>query len=378
MKKTLVALAAVAATSAFAQSSVTIYGLMDVNYGTTKTTSANGDNNRKTTGLGEGTTAGNRLGFRGTEDLGGGMKAGFVTEIGLSLITGDILGNRAGNSAHFDFNLANAASGNALSNVSAFRSNDQNRQSFVSLSGGFGEVRVGYQYTNLYTVSSLSGYLGGYEGAAGADIAHTFGAGAVGGARANGLTYITPNFAGGFNAVIQYGAAGGNPASKGGTAADTYKAERTGLLLNYANGPLKASVAYTTMKRDDFGGASAGTGKLTQIGASYNFGVASVNGTYNNGKDGLTANTDYKSHQIGVSVPFGAARLFATVGQAEQQTGAATKVEYKQQQFGAEYALSKRTMVYAVTGTDKNRTNGLAVSAASKGTTSRFGVRHTF
>jgi len=391
MKKTLVALAAAAATGAFAQSSVSMYGLIDLNYGTTKTTGLNGAASRKTTGLGEGTTAGNRLGFRGTEDLGGGMKAGFVIETGFSAITSDIFGNRAGNQAHFNTNAGAAggvhtASANSTTLTaaaqSAFRSEtDQNRQSYVGLSGGFGEVRIGYQYTAFYTLSSLSGYLRSYEGNAGSDVAHLFGAGAVGGARANGLTYISPKFAGGFDAMVQYGGAGANPNMNGTSVADTDKAQRVGYMLNYANGPLKASVAYTSLKKDDVGAAgnSAGTGKMTQVGASYNFGVATVNGTYNNGKSGLTTSTDYKSHQIGVSVPFGAVSAFAAFGKSKQDqldAGVLTAVEYKQQQFGAEYALSKRTMVYAVSGSTKLKSTGAASNA--KGTSTRFGMRHTF
>jgi predicted porin len=79
MKKSLFAIAAVTAFAgaAQAQSSVTVYGIMDAGYATvTNTTAAGGT----TTGLQSGGLAASRLGFRGTEDLGGGLRAGFVME----------------------------------------------------------------------------------------------------------------------------------------------------------------------------------------------------------------------------------------------------------------------------------------------------------
>jgi len=382
MKKTLVALAAVAATSAFAQSSVSIYGLFDVNYGTQKSTV--GAVSHKSTGLGEGVTAGNRIGFRGTEDLGSGMKASFVVETAFSAITTDIFGNRASHTGHSDTNLQAAspaaaapsfAAANATGTAWTNNGQNQNRQSFVGLSGGFGEVRVGYQYTVAYTVSSLSGYLGGFEGAAGADAAHTWGAGGygfagVGGARANGLTYMSPKFAGGFDVVVQYGGTT-NPTfnSSGSAATSNDKQTRTGLLVNYANGPLKASLARTAVKTQANGGATT-TPTIIQLGGSYNFGVASLVGTYNKGDN--DAGTDSKSHQIGVSVPFGKTTFMASFGKAETTAAGVKTVDGKQSQFGATYALSKRTSLYGVSGTTKES------FTAAKATTTRFGVRHTF
>jgi len=379
MKKTLVALAAVAATGAFAQSSVTIYGLLDVGYGTTKTTSGTGLELRKTAGFTEGVTAGNRLGFRGTEDLGGGMKASFVLESALSPTTTDMLGGtRASHSGHGDTTLAAGAAAPGVGNGGAFTTagGSSNRQSYVGLSGGFGEVRVGYHYTNLYTVSSLSGYLTGYEGMAGADTLHTYGSGNVGGARANGFTYISPKFAGGFDVTVQYGG-GANPAisSTVAGAANDNGTKRTGVLLNYANGPLKASVAYTSAKNKV--SEVTTTGKLTQLGASYNFGVASVQGTYNTGTDGKAVATDVKAYQVGVTVPFGAASFFAATGKGDSEDSGVVRSEIKQNTIGATYSLSKRTTLFAAHGTTKD-TKVVTAGSAAKGTALRLGVRHTF
>ena len=119
MKKTLIALAALAATGAtLAQSSVTIYGRMDLGMTSVETTrgAANatpGATDAFSLAGAEGTRTGSRLGFRGTEDLGGGLRAGFVYEIGI--------------------NADRIADG----------TNAQTRLANLSLSGGFGTVVVG-------------------------------------------------------------------------------------------------------------------------------------------------------------------------------------------------------------------------------------------
>lgn len=379
MKKTLVALAAVAATGAFAQSSVTLYGIFDMSYGTSKTTNRDGSLAMKTSGLHEGTMAGNRIGFRGTEDLGGGMKASFVIEQGISPTNGDLFGNRAGDSGHQIGGMSVTATGTTGA-VAAGKLNagagafttSTNRQSFVGLSGGFGEVRAGYQYTNSYVLSSLSGYIAGPE-AAGGDTAHTHGF--AGGARANGITYMAPAI-GGVKLTVQYSGSGATGGSYSVTTATETSAKRTSVLAQYANGPLSLSAAHSSLKTVT-AGVSA-TAKLTQLGASYNLGVATVVGTYNTGDNGAATPTEFKSHQIGVKVPFGAATLFAAVGSAKSELLGANTADVSQRQLGATYALSKRTNLYFVQGTTKDEGTAIATAAASKGSTTRFGVTHSF
>jgi len=85
MKKSLIALAALAASGAvMAQSSVTLYGNVDVAFGNHKTESRDGTAFTKSSGVMDGSWAGSRLGFRGTEDLGGGLKASFTVEQGIN------------------------------------------------------------------------------------------------------------------------------------------------------------------------------------------------------------------------------------------------------------------------------------------------------
>src|SRR6218665_1644124 len=111
MKKSLIALAVLAASgAAMAQSSVTLFGIVDTAFGYVDNANAAGDS---VYGLSTSGNATSRLGFRGTEDLGNGLKAGFWLE-------GEIFGDD-GNAAGFNFK----------------------RRSTVSLAGGFGEVRLG-------------------------------------------------------------------------------------------------------------------------------------------------------------------------------------------------------------------------------------------
>ena len=122
MKKSLIALAVLASSgAAMAQSSVTLFGIVDTGIGYVNKANAAGDSKY---GMYTSGNATSRLGFRGVEDLGGGLKAGFWLE-------GELFGD-VGNSSGFDFK----------------------RRSTVSLSGGFGEVRLGRDQTPGYTKTS--------------------------------------------------------------------------------------------------------------------------------------------------------------------------------------------------------------------------------
>ena len=126
MHKNLIALAvaSLASLPVFAQSGVTIYGLVDMGY---KWSGDNIDHSISSgSALDSGMSAGSRLGFKGTEDLGNGMKAGFVLEQGFNLDTGTL-----------------GQGGRVFG-----------RQSFVSLSGGFGTVALGRQYPAGYLLTA--------------------------------------------------------------------------------------------------------------------------------------------------------------------------------------------------------------------------------
>ena len=434
MKKSLIALAAVAAVSAAsAQSSVTLYGLVDIGYGSHNTTTRDGTGVIKSGGVMDGANAGSRIGFRGTEDLGGGLKANFVVEQGISPTTGELFGVRSAAAGHQITGFSAAGSAAALSGAAGAYSTGTNRQSYLGLSSNVGTFNIGYQYTVLYELGTLSGYAVGSEGVPGADKAHLHGQAGVGGTRANMVQYISPNFGGGFTARVQYGAGTGREtfSSTGTNAANgltTDKARRMGLMLQYANGPVSASAASASMRlesNNNIGGANlvAGAGlnqfaaataagtvvqtglsraaNLFQLGASYDFGVAKLGATYNSGNNGGAATaavnvapvkSSYRAYQIGVTVPFGAIVPFIAVGRATTDSDAANGVgataaaaatnrteDYKHYQMGVRYSLSKRTTAYAFYGQTRNDSAALAGAASFyKDSKTVVGVAHSF
>lgn len=130
MKKSLIALAVLAATgTALAQSSVTIYGAIDTSF-----THVNNQGGANGSGLssGGGGSVGSKLGFKGQEDLGGGLKAGFKLEIGLETSS---VGNGVPGS---NDNSTIIPPGGALR---------FDRAAYVSLSSGYGEIRLGRDLT---------------------------------------------------------------------------------------------------------------------------------------------------------------------------------------------------------------------------------------
>ena len=367
MKKSLIALAALAAVgAASAQSSVTLYGVVDVGYGSHSTTTRDGTGQIRTSGVMDGANAGSRIGFRGVEDLGGGLKANFVIEQGISPTNGALFGVRTASAGHQISGFSGAGGLTGLNGSAGAYSTSTNRQSYLGLSSGMGTVNIGYQYTVVYEQATLSGYNIGSEGIQGADKAHLHGQTAFGthGSRSNMIQYISPNFAGGFTARVQYGAgtdresvdATNAIANTNGLAVD--KQRKLGLMLQYANGPLSVGAAYTNARllsntgtgatanglaataQNVYNGVSGSastaiqsglsrTANLFQVGGSYDFGVAKLAATYNRGKNGGAAtspvgsaagtpgfNSDYRAYQIGLSAPFGAFVPFVTIGRA--------------------------------------------------------------
>ncbi|MES2281606.1 MAG: porin [Pseudomonadota bacterium] len=404
MKKSLIALAALAAVgAASAQSSVTLYGVVDIGYGSQTTegrATATGTARQSTSGVMDGANAGNRIGFRGTEDLGGGLKANFVIEQGISPTSGSLFAQRAGTAGQQLAGAAGVAYGGGLTApvaggipaTSAF-SAATNRQSYLGFSGGFGTVNVGYQYTNLYELGTLSGYNIGSEGVAGAYVSHLQGLAIVGGTRANGITYISPNM-GGFTVRAQYGASGfvGNfpitntSSTAAGVASET-SGRRWSLMGQYANGPLSAALAYTSLRSTNIPAAAginaSRTGNLTQLGASYDFGVVKLAGTYNNGKDGGTAATNvssrYRAYQLGLSAPFGAFVPYVTIGRASvTPDGGVRTMDINQSQIGARYSMSKRTTAYVMYGRVTDDAANVAGTNVYKDRKTVVGVQHSF
>lgn len=314
MKKTLITMAAMAATgAAFAQSSVTISGNVAVAY---ERYAKGGDS--EMTGF---DASANNVTFSGVEDLGGGLKAAFTLNKRFDLTTGG-----GYNAREFE-------------------------NAFITLSGGFGSVSAGrHQAISVASYDIFNG-LGISSWNPVASTANDY---AYNNTSANryddAISYTTPNISG-FSATIVTTL---SPAVNTGR-------EATAVRLGYAQGPL--SVAYV---REN---VSAKTGDVRRadqnLGVSYDFGVAKALLLW--GKDG---SADDRT-SVGVIVPAGPAlKLMAqyrTEGQTVSAAGAKS-VLGSAWALGAEYALSKRTGLFAHYGDLDNATQ----SAYRVGLTHKF------
>lgn len=330
-----------AATASFAQSSVTLYGVADLGYNTDKKTV--GTVATKLTGL-KSILSGSRFGLKGTEDLGGGLSANFLMEY----------------SVQPDDTATSMA----------------NRQSYVGLSGAFGSVNLGRQYTQIHGVQ------GAFDANGNADAAGWLGGSTSTVRQSNAIVYTTPSFSG-FTAAVELGqgetAQGGNPAVSGNAG------NLAAIGLSYANGPLTVKAATETIKLTALSltapGAAAATlsnalanRKASSLGASYDLGVAKLMALTTTAKAGSAAdNGKVTTNNFGVSVPMGAATLNATVSNGKYTDSGAASVKTSGYQIGANYSLSKRTTAYALLGQGKNK-----AATATKHDTFAVGIRHTF
>jgi len=389
MKKTLIALAVMTVSgAAFAQSSVTMYGNFDVGYGAHKTTSRDATAFTKTTGLMGGSWAGSRIGFRGTEDLGGGLKANFLLEQGVDPTSSNAFNQRVSTNAHQIVGSSTYTLGN-------------NRQSYAGISGGFGEVRAGFQYTNSYDVVAFQGYsLSEFQGGNYQNATH------ANGTRANSITYIAPTMSG-VTIKAQYGSADGRSVNE--SNADTNNGFRTNnnaymsLMAAYAKGPLNVSYAYSSADvkavtngaatTNIYGGAVAAAAVTNNaersqvshnLGASYNLGFATVSATMGRLNDGGNVTnadkTQTNASQFSVKVPFGATDLLFSTGKvkATNETTKAVTTDSKGTMVGVSHALSKRTNIYALTGSQKNEAVAAVTTAGYKDSKNVIGLRHAF
>ena len=341
MKKSLIALAALAAVgAASAQSSVTLYGVIDTNYGWARTTVKNlggvsGTDKTTTTGLNAagGNMSGSRWGLKGQEDLGNGLAAVFNVEAGFDSNNGD-----------FD--------------------NGFNRRAVVGLKGGFGQVLLGRDYTPLDELLGGNGFqaidLSTYntDPLTGSDLYTD---------RANGIHY-SGNFSGvGVKAFVSYERV--KVARDSGTDSDD-RAEGYGLNLSYATGPFAIAGGAQQFKTKDI---TSVTGKNTEyaVAASYDFTAAKVFGHYA-GNDLDDGQPTMHQYSLGVAVPFGAATLGAQYAYNKQGDFKGHDVVLQ-----GTYALSKRTDLYARAG----RYNSWEFKAADQSVKSdvvAVGIRHRF
>lgn len=306
MKKSLLALVVLGAfaSAASAQSSVTVYGIVDTgiahidNGGESINAMRSGNNNSS------------RIGFKGAEDLGNGLKATFVLENGIN--TDDGTGDPG-----------------------------FSRVTYVGIEGSFGKVRLGKQNTPIKeALSKIDPFgTGGMVNAITYLGGSANGIGAIPERSPNQIVYITPNFSG-FSGELAY---------QFGEAEGDNSANRVwGAQLGYANGPLSVQFGFS-----DGNTTSTTTGidqndlKIALIGATYDFGVIKLHGALSEKKlDSNTGGNDLKikSGLIGVTVPFGASAIRAEyISNNDDRNDLDNSV----MALSYTYSMSKRTMLYA-------------------------------
>ncbi|MDB5884173.1 MAG: porin, Gram-negative type [Polaromonas sp.] len=365
MKKSLIALAVLAASGAsMAQSSVTLYGLVDAYVGqtsreVTSSIPASQSAKLKQTVVNPSGQNNSRWGLKGTEDLGGGMKALFVLEGGFNPDTG------------------------TFNNISNQGGGLFGRQAWVGLQSSFGTVGLGRQYpayddlrgaTNMIYDSNFA-TTGTVWGTGLQDYQNR---------SSNAIKYISPDF-GGFSGAVSYGFGENKTATADaeGVAA---------VMVKYSNGPLMVGYAHQREKQvaggNLFGtGANVGvvagpaafnsTRKYNLLGASYDLGVAKLTGQYNQakGQTGLTTSASDKEFNVGVSVPFGAAAIAAGYSRSKSEAAGNNNKGQGLSLLGT-YALSKRTNLY--TGYLVTKVESQNAATETKASTFGLGVKHLF
>ena len=312
MQKKIIALAVAGLVSgaAFAQSNVTVYGVADAGF-----SSFSGDG-QHSTGVHSSGLSTSRLGFRGEEALGNGLKAVFAFESGISL--------------------------DSQQNWSS------NRQSNVGLAGSFGKVLVGRQ-------GSLSD---SWHGGAGAEnfgnlssrnVTNNTLRGGFANRKVDAISYTSPAFSGlTFGALVAFDDEGGADniavAGKPGKTTDN-RDTMYQLGVNYGNGPVTAAATYAIQDHD-----VNKTRKEFTLAGSYNFGVATVSAAYEAVKDVApyvagTGLEDNATWSLGLSVPVSSAgKVHFGYSQTDND---AKNSDVKSFMLGYQHTMSKRTTLYA-------------------------------
>jgi len=365
----------------------TLYGTIEQTYNKS-TTTANGTTLINKTGIGTYQMGQSFLGVKGSEDLSNGLKASYLYEFGVQ---------------------------------SEKTASPTNRQSFVGLSGGFGAVRIGKQYSAGFN-NAIAADPGGATGATGAlYLAPMTG---YNGTEAplrqdQAIQYDLPSFVPGMNVTITKVWGSANSAASGlsssvASGTDGVKTgDGNGFAINYTNGGLYAGYTTDTVTNTgiNFGtnddaiaqsgstaalaatafnlttGSSTDKNKLTTATLTYDFGMAKVG--YNKTK--MSVGAEFLSTSMtSVSVPLGAVTVFysASNGDINSTSGSGTYTDastytesgvgsLKGTQYGANYALSKRTVAYFHGGTltaDFTDTLSLVKKVNNYG----VGIHHSF
>jgi predicted porin len=345
MQKKLIALAIAAAASstAFAQTNVQIYGIADVGY-----VGVDADGGKFQHNINSGVLSTSRIGFKGAEDLGNGLKAIFTLEYGLLL----------------DQNTGVGAGGAAA------------RQQFVGLTGGFGTVVAGRLQTAGLDYTVAGSALGGSPavGAVNQISSNNDFPLLNSASRANNaVAYISPSF-GGLTLAVNHARV-----SEAAAATDEKDSSATLLAANYENGPISAGLVYG--KADIEQGISKGDSTEWGVRAGYDFSVVKLQAAYQSAKlkenspFGWTGETAKNKRwvlsatvpvtaKIGVIGEYAQAKLDQGTGNSDDKNKAYT--------LAATYSLSKRTTAYAAFVAVRPEANNSDVNIYGAG------IRHAF
>jgi len=311
-----------------AQSNVAIYGITDAGL-----VVEGGGPAGTLTKMTSGVESASRLGFRGKEDLGGGLSANFALEMG-ALID----------------------NGNLQSGIGAF-----GRLSTVGLNGSLGAVNFGRQYTPYFkAVQAGDPFVTGLAGRATNLMSNS------GTRYDNSILYTTPNL-GGFSANLAY--------SLGEVAGNSAASRAYGFSASYEYGRIVARVAHHNANN----ATDTANTKNSLVGADYNFGMAKAGLAYAVNKGPGTL--DSSDVMIAVTVPFGANRLVASYIRKNDKLVANKDAD--QVGIGYIYALSKRTDIYTAYAHINNKNGavykvGNNTEAGSGDRAFNLGLRHTF
>jgi predicted porin len=358
MKKAaaMITLGLAAAGAAQAQTSVNIYGIVDA-----AIVGEHGGNASPSTKITSGAASASRIGFRGTEDLGGGLAAFFTLETGVKIDTGEV-----------------DAAGTIF-----------NRQAFVGLRSKAGEVALGRQYTPWHTtLVALDPFSTGYAGSS----KNLFPDNGTNVRTSNTITYKSPKL-NGFDGELAYSV---------GEQSNSSTGRQYGAAIGYASGPLLLRLAYNSKNTDVSATATAPfisrtLGRNTLLGATYQFPLFKLHAAYgvdkgfnsatlgnsNNPYGGVkpTPSLDGREVLLGLSAPVGPGNLMFSAMHKDDRT--AFDQDASSWGIGYLYALSKRTGLYAAYGHINNE-NGAGYTVANNtesGTGNsgyNLGMRHTF
>lgn len=336
--------------AAAAQSNITVYGVVDA--GVAYKNDGNPAGNKWSVESGQ--QSDSRIGFKGREDLGGGMFASFVIENGFNADTGTTGQSDATTSRLFG------------------------RQAWLGLEGSFGKVRLGRQQTELYyALDAVDPFHVGLAGNA----QRVFGYGTYGSdplARSdNTLSYTSPTF-NGLTASASYGF--------GEAAGDSSTRRNIGVGASYVRGPMNVQFAYrksNTLTGPASLGGATGDERAAFIGGTYDFGIVKAHVAYADNKlPTVGGEGKDRNYLLGASAPVGAAGTVMASWNRNQVRDISSG-DSDQYAIGYTYAMSKRTNLYTSYSYLKNE-DGVALATYNdnvRGAEVKLlnaGVRHTF